>query len=36
MIIIPLLDIANWSLLWFPVGLFREWKKRGTEPGGST
>src|SRR5438445_12451429 len=36
MITIPMLDIANWSLLWFPVALFREWKNKGTEQGGST
>ena len=36
MITVPLLDIANWSLLWLPVGLFREWKNKGTEQGGST
>lgn len=28
MLIIPLLDIANWSLLWLPVALIRDlWKK---------
>jgi hypothetical protein len=36
MIAVPLLDIANWSLLWLPVALFREWKKKSTEQGGST
>ena len=35
MITIPLLDIANWNLLWLPFGLIREWKKKGTEPGAS-
>ena len=35
MISVPLLDIANWSLLWFPVVLIRESRtKRITEPGG--
>jgi hypothetical protein len=27
MIVIPLLDIANWSLLTLPFVLFREWRK---------
>lgn len=36
MIVIPLLDIANWSLLWLPVMLIREARrKRITEPGGA-
>ena len=36
MIVIPLLDIANWSLLWLPVVLIREARrKRITEPGGA-
>ena len=36
MIAIPLLDIANWSLLWIPVLLIREWKsKKITKPDGS-
>ena len=30
MLTIPLLDIANWSLLWLPFGLIREWRKKGT------
>ena len=34
MIIIPLVDIANWSLLWLPIELIQEWrKKKITEPG---
>ena len=34
MIAIPLLDIANWSLLWLPFGLIREWRRRKiAEPG---
>lgn len=28
MIAVPLLDIANWSLLWLPVLLIREWKAK--------
>ncbi len=33
MIVVPLLDIANWSLLWAPFGLIREMcRKRITEP----
>ncbi len=32
MIVIPVLDIANWSVLALPFGLFREWRKRNTEP----
>src|ERR1043166_285418 len=31
MIVIPLLDIANWSLLALPFVLFREWRKKNTE-----
>jgi hypothetical protein len=33
MVTVPLLDIANWSLLWLPFGLIRECMKKGTEPG---
>jgi hypothetical protein len=33
MIFIPLLDIANWSLLTLPFVLFQEWRKKNTEPG---
>jgi hypothetical protein len=34
MIFVPLLDIANWSLLWLPVALIREARRKGiTEPG---
>jgi hypothetical protein len=32
---VPLVDIANWSLLWLPFGLIRECMKKGTEPGAS-
>jgi len=32
MIVIPLLDVANWSLLTLPLVLFREWRKKDTEP----
>jgi hypothetical protein len=33
MITVPLLDIGNWSLLWLPVRLIREWKKKSTGRG---
>jgi hypothetical protein len=32
-ILVPLLDVANWSLLWLPVALIRESKRKAvTEP----
>lgn len=32
MILIPVLDIGNWSLLALPFVLFREWRTQNTEP----